>query len=70
MGEPTDVIPQGLAGLLLTALEVPGVSRADVHPLEIPNEDPLKVHPVMDAVVRKEFEPCPNMFPLKWEGIE
>ena len=28
--EPVDVIPQGLAGLLLTALEVPGVSWADV----------------------------------------
>ena len=49
--EPTDVIPQGLVGLLLTALEVPGVSRANVRPLEIPDEDPLEVHPVADAVV-------------------
>ena len=35
LGEPTDVIPQGLAGLLLVALEVPVVSRADIRPLEI-----------------------------------
>ena len=31
--------------------------------MEISNEDPLEVRPVADAVVRKEFEPCPNMFP-------
>ena len=50
-----DVIPQGLAGLLLAALEVLGVSRVDVRPLEIPDEDPLEVRPVTDAVVWKEF---------------
>ena len=65
MREPMDVIPQGLVGLLLTALEVPGVSRADVRPLEIPDEDPLEVRPVADAVVWEEFEPCPNMFPTQ-----
>ena len=63
MGEPADVIPQGFAGLLLTALEVPGVSQSDVHPLEIPDEDPLEVRLVTNAVVRKELEPCPDMFP-------
>ena len=63
MREPTDVIPQGLARLLLIALEVPGVPRADVRPLEIPDEDPLEVCPVADAVVWKEFELCPNVFP-------
>ena len=63
--EPVDVIPQGLAGLLLTALEVLGVPRADVRPLEIPDEDPLEVRPVADAVVREEFEPCSNMFPTQ-----
>ena len=63
MREPADVISQGLAGLLLIALEVPGVPRADVRPLEIPDEDPLEVRPVADAVVREEFKPCPNMFP-------
>ena len=63
LGEPTDVIPQGLAGLLLTALEVPGVSRSDVRPLEIPDEDPLEIRPVTDAVMREEFKPCLNVFP-------
>ena len=48
---------------MLTALEVLGVSWADVRPLEIPDEDPLEVRLVADAVVRKEFEPRPNMFP-------
>ena len=58
-----DVIPQGLLGLLLTALEFPGVSWADIRPLEIPDEDPLEVCPVADAVVRGEFKPFLNMFP-------
>ena len=61
--KPTDVIPQGLVAFLLTALEVPGVSWADVRPLEISDEDPLEVHPVVDAVMWEEFKPCPNMFP-------
>ena len=47
----------------MIALEVLGVSRADIRPLEIPDEDPLEVRPVADAVMRKEFEPCLNMFP-------
>ena len=48
---------------MLIALEVLGVPRSDVRPLEIPDEYPLEVHPVTDAVVWKEFEPCLNMFP-------
>ena len=63
MGEPADVIPQGLAGLLLAALEVSGVTRADIRLLDISDEDPLEVRLVMDAVVREEFKSCPNMFP-------
>ena len=51
MREPTDIIPQGFTGLLLVALEVLGVSRADIRPLEISDEDPLEVCPVADAVV-------------------
>ena len=61
--EPMDVISLGLVGLLLAALEVPGVTRADICPLEISDKDPLEVRPVADAVVREEFKPCPNMFP-------
>ena len=60
-----DVILQGLAGLLLVALEVPGVSRADIRPLEISDKDPLEVRPAVDAVVREEFNPCSNMFPTQ-----
>ena len=35
----------------------------NICPLEIPNKDPLEVHPVVDAVMWEEFEPCLNMFP-------
>ena len=63
--EPTDVIPQGLVGLLLAALEVSGVPRADIRPLEVLDEDPLEVRPVTDAVVREEFEPRSNMSPTQ-----
>ena len=63
LGEPMDVILQGLAGLLLIALEVPGVSRTDIRPMENPNKNPLEIRPVTDTVVREEFKPCLNMFP-------
>ena len=58
-----DVILQGLIGLLLAALNVLGIPRTDICPLEISNEDPLEIRSVADAVVRKEFEPCSNMLP-------
>jgi len=58
-----DVIPQGLVELLLVALEVPRIPRMDIRPLEIPDEDPLEIRPVVDAVWREEFEPCSNMLP-------
>ena len=35
----------------------------DIHPLEISNEHPLEIHPVVDAVGWMEFEPCSNMLP-------
>ena len=47
----------------MVALEVLGIPRTDIRPLEIPDEDPLEVRPVADAVRRDEFEPCSNMFP-------
>ena len=65
MGEPADVVPQGFAGLLLATLEVPRVPRADIHPLEIPDKDPLEVRLVADAVEWEEFKPCPNMSPTQ-----
>ena len=48
---------------MLAALKVPRVTKADICPLEISNEDPLEVCPVTDAVVREDFKSCPNMFP-------
>ena len=45
----------------MVALEVPGIPRANIRPLEVPNEDPLKVCLVADAVRQEEFEPCSNM---------
>ena len=50
-------------GLLLVALEVPGIPKTDIRPLEISDKDPLEIRPVADAVGRKEFEPCSNMLP-------
>jgi hypothetical protein len=58
-----DVVPQGLARLLLEALEVPGVSRAHVRPLEVPDEGLLELGLAMDAVGWQEFEPHSNEFP-------
>ena len=56
-----DVLPQGLIGLLLATLEVLGIPKTDIRPLEVLDEDPLEVRPVADAIVRKEFESCQNM---------
>ena len=66
-----DVILLGLIGLLLAALEVLGIPRADIRPLEIPDEDPLEIHLVADAVRWEESESCSNMLPPhRWGGIE
>ena len=67
--EPMDVVPLGLLGLLLAALQVLGVPWADIRPLEVPDKDPLEVRLVADAVVREEFEPCSNMFPHADEEV-
>ena len=36
---------------------------ANIHPLEIPDEDPLEIRLVADAVRWEEFKPCSNMLP-------
>ena len=42
----------------------------DICPLEIPDEDPLEIRPVADAVMREEFETFSNMFPIvNWEVL-
>ena len=49
----------------MAALEVLGIPRVDIRPLEVLDEDPLEVRPVVDAVVKEEFEPCSNMLPTQ-----
>ena len=58
-----DVIPQGLIGLMLAALEVIGIPRTDIRPLEISNDETLEIRPIVDAIGRKEFEQCSKMLP-------
>ena len=75
LGEPTDVILQGLVGLLLAALEVIGVSRVDIRPLEISNEDPLEVRPVTKHMSRlldwKQLGSCkPMLVPTTSSSIK
>jgi hypothetical protein len=64
-----DVVPQGLARLLLAALEVLGVSGEHVHPLEVLDEDLLELHPTSNAVGPQNFEPCSNMLPNTNEEV-
>ena len=47
----------------MAALEVLGIPRTDICPLEIPGEDPLEIYLVADAVGKKEFKPCSHMLP-------
>ena len=47
----------------MVALEVLGITRTDIRPPEVLDEDPLEIHPVVDAVMWEEFKPCSNMFP-------
>ena len=47
----------------MATLEVLGIPKIDIRPLEIPDEDPLEIHPIADAVRREEFEPRSNMLP-------
>ena len=47
----------------MATLEVLGIPRTDIRPLEVLDEDPLEVRLVVDVVGRKKFEPCPNKLP-------
>ena len=60
LGEASDVVTQGLIGLLLAPSEIPGVPRAHVSALEVAHEDLDQVVPVVDLVRGKVFEPCPR----------
>ena len=59
-GESPDEVSEGLIGLLPAAPEVPGVPRAHVCALEVPNKDPDQVSPVVDHTLREVLEPCPG----------
>ena len=61
LGETTDVIPEGLAALLLAALKVPGIAWADVHALEVSNKHLPQVRPAADRIGRQELEPAANI---------
>ena len=61
LGEAVDVILKGLAALLLAALEVPGVSWADIRALEVADEHRPEVRLATDRVDRQELEPGMNV---------
>jgi hypothetical protein len=58
-----DVVLQGLARLLLEALEAPKVSGRHVRPLEVLDEDLLELGQTTNVVGWQEFEPCSNVLP-------
>ena len=55
--EASNVVPQGLVGLLAAPSEVLRISRAHVRTLEVAHEGPDQVGPVVDLIGRKMFEP-------------
>ena len=60
-GEMTDVIPDGLAALLIAALEVPRVAWVDVCALELANKPLPQVCPATNRMGRQELEPGANV---------
>jgi hypothetical protein len=57
LGGASHVVTQGLARLLATPLEVPGVPRVHVRALEVAHEDMDQVGPVVDLIRRQVIEP-------------
>ena len=67
-GESPDEVSEGLIGLLPAAPEVPGVPRAHVRALEVPDKDPDQVGPVVDHALREVLKPCPGRVgQMQWE---
>ena len=56
-GEASDVIPQGLIGLLTARSEIPRVPRMHIRALEVAHEGPDQVRLVVDLVGRKMLKP-------------
>jgi hypothetical protein len=59
-GKLPNEVTKGLIWLLLTAPEVLEIPRAHVCALEVPDEDPDQVGPVVDHTLRKMLEPRPG----------
>jgi hypothetical protein len=63
LGEVSDVVPQGLAGLLPTTLEVPRVAGSDVRVLKVSDKNFLEICPVADGVGGQELKPGTDVLP-------
>jgi hypothetical protein len=59
LGEALDVLAETLYRLLLAVMQLPLLARAHVSALEVPDEDPAEVNPVVDLVSRQVLKPCP-----------
>jgi len=70
-GEPPDEVSEGLIRLLPAAPEVPGVPRAYVCALEVPDEDPDQVGPVVDHALREVLKPCSGRIgQVEWQVVD
>ena len=68
LGESPDEVSEGLIGLLSATPEVPGVPRAHVRALEVPDEDLDQVCPVVDQALREMLEPSSSRIgQVQWE---
>jgi len=68
LGESPDEVSEGLIRLLPAAPEVPGVPRAHICALEVPNEDLDQVGLVVDHALREVLEPCSGrVSQVQWE---
>jgi hypothetical protein len=57
LGEVSDVVSQGLVGLLTAPSEIPRVPRTHVCALEVAHEGSDQVGPIVDLIGGKMFEP-------------
>jgi len=68
LGETPNEVSEGLIGLLPATPEVPGVPRAHICALEVPDEDLDQVGPVVDHALREMLEPRSGRIgQMQWE---
>jgi hypothetical protein len=67
LGEASYVLAKALPGLLLAVAQLPLLAGAHVRALEVANEDPTLISPVLDLVARQVLEPraC-GVTEVKW----